>query len=58
MLKMTHARIEAFPEYLEPIAAPKNNPVPIIDEIDKDNIVQNPRTLLSSAIALKLGLYI
>ena len=49
---IAHAKIDAFPEYFEAIAVPKKSPVPIIEPIERDNIVQKPKTLFSSAIII------
>ena len=42
--------MEAFPEYSAPIEEPKNNPVPMTEEIASANMVHDPRTRFSSAI--------
>ena len=55
MLNTIHANMEALPEYLEAIAGPKKSPVPIIEPIDNDSMVQKPRTLFNSAIMIKLA---
>ena len=49
-MRRIHAIIEAFPEMLATIETPKNKPVPMIEAIAKDSIVQKPRTLFNSDI--------
>ncbi len=46
----SHARRIRFPEYLEPMPAPRNNVVPAIEPIDRDRTAKYPKPLLISLI--------